>query len=73
MPSVYLVQNSGWMEPFFADPNSQFKPLLRSLIAASQTGRTDHRDFNQDGQVPGHRSPEVAVDGPYAPARCRMR
>ena len=67
VPSLYLVQNSGWMEPFFSDRGSQFKPLLRALIDASQTGRTIVAAFNQDGQVPGHRSPEVVFDGPYAP------
>ncbi len=68
VPSVYLVQNSGWMEPFFTDRASPFKPLLRALVDASQTGRTIVATFNQDGQVPGHRSPEVAFDGPYEAA-----
>ena len=67
VPSLYLVQNSGWMEPFFTDRTSPFKPLLRALVDASHTGRTIIASFNQDGQVPGHRSPEVAFDGPYAP------
>ena len=67
VPSLYLVQNSGWMEPFFTDRASPFKPLLRALVDASHTGRTIVASFNQDGQVPGHRSPEVAFDGPYAP------
>lgn len=69
IPSLYLVQNSGWMEPFFADRASPFKPLLRSLVDASQTGQTIVASFNQDGEVPGHRSPEVAYDGPYAAPR----
>ena len=67
VPSLYLVQNSGWMEPFFTDSRSPFKPLLRALVDASQTGQTIIATFNQDGQVPGHRSPEVAFDAPYAP------
>lgn len=29
---AFLVQNSGWMEPFYADPNSQFKPLVAAVI-----------------------------------------
>ncbi len=68
VPSLYLVQNSGWMEPFFTDRASPFKPLLRALIDASHTGRTIVASFNQDGQVPGHRSPEVSYDGPFAAA-----
>ena len=66
VPSVYLVQTSGWMEPFFTDRASPFKPLLQALVDASHTGPTIVAGFNQDGQVPGHRSPEVVYDGPFA-------
>jgi len=31
---VFLVQNSGWMEPFYNDPASQFKPLVTELVSA---------------------------------------
>ncbi|MFL6710927.1 MAG: hypothetical protein ACJ8HI_22225 [Massilia sp.] len=34
-PQVFLVQNSGWMEPFYTDPNSQYKPLIAALIGAA--------------------------------------
>jgi hypothetical protein len=34
IPQVFLVQNSGWMEPFYSDPQSQFKPLVTELLAA---------------------------------------
>lgn len=67
VPSLYLVQNSGWMEPFFVDRASPFKPLLAALVDASHTGRTIIADFSQDGQVPGRRSPQVDYDGPFAP------
>jgi len=30
--NIYLVQNSGWMEPFYVDVNSQFKPLVAAVI-----------------------------------------
>jgi hypothetical protein len=33
-PHVILVQNSGWMEPFYSDPKSQFKPLVGALAGA---------------------------------------
>jgi hypothetical protein len=33
-PQVFLVQNSGWMEPFYADPSSPFKPLVTELALA---------------------------------------
>lgn len=35
IPQVFLVQNSGWMEPFYSDPRSQFKPLVTALVAAA--------------------------------------
>ncbi|ALK98715.1 hypothetical protein AB595_02605 [Massilia sp. WF1] len=34
IPQVVLVQNSGWMEPFYSDPNSAFKPLVTELVAS---------------------------------------
>ncbi|MBE7211564.1 MAG: hypothetical protein INR65_11145, partial [Gluconacetobacter diazotrophicus] len=30
--SVYLIQDSGWMEPFYDDPRSPFRPLLDALV-----------------------------------------
>ena len=37
---AFLVQNSGWMEPFYADPNSQLKPLV-GAVAQAATQPTD--------------------------------
>ena len=38
-PHVFLVQNSGWMEPFYGDPQSQFKPLVTELaLSVAQPG-----------------------------------
>lgn len=34
IPHVFLVQNSGWMEPFYSDPKSPFKPLVGALAGA---------------------------------------
>ena len=34
IPQVVLVRNSGWMEPFYSDPNSAFKPLVTELVAS---------------------------------------
>jgi hypothetical protein len=70
VPSLYLVQNSGWMEPFFFDSKSEFKPLLSALISASRgDGEVILASFNQDGQLPGHHSPEVAYRGAYDQSR----
>ncbi|MBW8899433.1 MAG: hypothetical protein JF619_15270 [Massilia sp.] len=64
---VFLVQNSGWMDPFFSDPDSQYKPLVAELVAAV----TQPNDamvlaaFNQS--LPGAPSPKallsLRVDG----------
>ena len=58
---VFLVQNSGWMEPFFADPASQYKPLVAELIMA--VARPDDllvlASFNQT--QPGAPSPKALI------------
>jgi len=30
--NIFLVQNSGWMEPFYSDTGSRFKPLILEII-----------------------------------------
>jgi len=30
--TIFLVQNSGWMEPFYIDPSSRFKPVIKTAI-----------------------------------------
>ena len=30
--NIFLVQNSGWMEPFYVDPTSSFKPLVSEIV-----------------------------------------
>ena len=32
---AFLVQNSGWMEPFYTDPTSQFKQLVAAVASAT--------------------------------------
>ena len=68
--SVYLVQDSGWMEPFYTDPAAPFRPLLNALVAASHAdGEVVVAGFDQDGQVSGRRSPDVRYRGRFDPAR----
>lgn len=56
---VFLVQNSGWMEPFFTDPASPYKALITELAIAV----TQENDlmvlaaFNQS--LPGAPSPKA--------------
>lgn len=60
---AFLVQNSGWMEPFYADPGSQFKPLVSAVATTvSLPGdRLTVAAFNQSGQ--GNVSPELLYSG----------
>ena len=70
---VFLVQNSGWMEPFFTDPASQYKALVTELAIAA----TEAHDlmvlasFNQS--LPNAPSPKAldafTVDSQSARAR----
>ncbi|WP_229443040.1 hypothetical protein [Massilia psychrophila] len=58
---VFLVQNSGWMEPFYTDPASQYKPLVTELVmAATQPGDLMVlASFNQG--LPGAPSPKAML------------
>jgi hypothetical protein len=65
---VFLVQNSGWMEPFFTDPASQYKPLVTELVTAA-TSRGDQMvlaAFNQS--LPGAPSPRALLSQSVDPA-----
>ncbi|WP_368737939.1 hypothetical protein [Massilia sp. CCM 8734] len=58
---VFLIQNSGWMEPFYTDPASPFKPLVAEIIMAA-TGPGDPMvlaAFNQS--LPGAPSPRALL------------
>lgn len=61
VPQVVLVQNSGWMEPFYTDPQSQFKPLVAALAASvAQPGDAlVLAAFNQS--LPGAPSPRALL------------
>ncbi|MBQ5947692.1 hypothetical protein [Massilia sp. ST3] len=61
IPQVFLVQNSGWMEPFYSDPQSSFKPLVGAL-AGSVVQAGDAvvlAAFNQS--LPGAPSPRALL------------
>lgn len=47
--NVFLVQNSGWMEPFYEDSNSNFKPLVGAVInkVSGKGGEVVVASFNQ--------------------------
>jgi len=58
---VFLVQNSGWMEPFYTDPASQYKALVTEVVlAAIQPGDAlVLAAFNQS--LPGAPSPKALL------------
>lgn len=60
---AFLIQNSGWMEPFYTDPNSQFKALAQALIktVAEPGDEIIVAAFNQSfGE---NRSPQLVYQG----------
>jgi hypothetical protein len=61
IPQVVLVQNSGWMEPFYSDPHSAFKPLVTELVSnVAQPGDAlVLAAFNQS--LPGAPSPRALL------------
>ena len=58
---VFLVQNSGWMEPFYTDPQSRYKVLITELVmAVAQPGDPMVlASFNQ--ALPGAPSPKALL------------
>ena len=70
---LFLIQDSGWMEPFLSAEGSQFRPLVEALIAAAgtQADAIAIAAFDQDGQVPGRSSPRMLYAGPYRADRVR--
>lgn len=74
VPHVFLVQNSGWMEPFYSDPASPFKPLVGALAGAVvQPGDAlVLAAFNQS--LPGAPSPKALLSfkAGQEPVRARV-
>jgi hypothetical protein len=70
---VFLVQNSGWMEPFYVDPASQYKALVTELVMAA-TAPGDQMvlaAFNQSR--PGAPSPKALLALSVDPGATRPR
>ena len=63
MQHAFLVQNSGWMEPFYSDTSSQLKPLVGAVATTvARPGDTlTVAAFNQ--QSPGNASPQIIYQG----------
>lgn len=61
--NIILVQNSGWMEPFYTDPQSSFKPLVSEIVRRVRRPGEPVviASFNQ--AVGSNRSPLLAYRG----------
>lgn len=68
MQHAFLVQNSGWMEPFYSDPDSRLKPLVAAVAGtvAHPGDALTVAAFNQ--QSAGNESPKVIYSGTDATA-----
>lgn len=60
---AFLVQNSGWMEPFYQDQNSQLKPLVNAVIqtVSQPNDQVVVSVFNQSNALA--KSPQVIYQG----------
>ncbi|OAL76343.1 hypothetical protein [Acinetobacter terrae] len=60
---AFLVQNSGWMEPFYQDENSQFKPLINAVIqtVSQPNDKVVVSVFNQTNALTA--SPQIIYQG----------
>lgn len=63
---AFLVQNSGWMEPFYSDPQSQFKPLISAVAkaASEDDDKVFLLAFNQSNGA--NVSPQLVYEGQVA-------
>lgn len=60
---AFLLQNSGWMEPFYQDPKSQLKPLVNTVIQTVTTADDQivFSTFNQSNAL--QQSPQILFQG----------
>jgi hypothetical protein len=70
---VFLVQNSGWMEPFYTDPKSPYKALVTEVVQAAMApgDALVLAAFNQG--LPGAPSPRALLAQQGEPDRAKLR
>ncbi|WBS01953.1 hypothetical protein OU994_27450 [Pseudoduganella sp. SL102] len=70
---VFLVQNSGWMEPFYTDPASPYKALVTEVVQAAMApgDALVLAAFNQG--LPGAPSPRALLAQKGKPDRAKVR
>lgn len=67
VPQAILVQNSGWMEPFYTDRQSELKHLVQALAGTVTQDELTLAAFNQ--ATPGNVSPDWRYRGAPATAQ----
>jgi len=66
---VYLIQNSGWMEPFYLPDRAPFfTPVKYAIESTAGASPIVIASFNQGEQVPGEESPVRVFSGAYSPS-----
>lgn len=66
VPFVFLIQNSGWMEPFYADDRpAKFDRLVAGFIerVTPRGAPVVIASFNREGEIPGEHSPAILFRG----------
>lgn len=65
VPQAFLIQNSGWMEPFYLDSRSRIKPIVREVVKASaeKSPQIMVASFNQSLATNNHQSPRSEYIG----------
>jgi hypothetical protein len=74
VPFVFLVQNSGWMEPFYSDNRAtKFDAAISTFIerAAPRNASIIIASFNKNGEMAGRSSPFVVYRGAAEPGAIR--
>lgn len=67
MQQAFLVQNSGWMEPFYLDQKSQFKPLVAAVIEAAGSAGDQLFVLSFNQSTKNNPSPVLAFQGQPGP------
>lgn len=71
---VILIQNSGWMEPFYSDDRTEkFDRAVAAFVerAIPPASSVIIASFNKNGEIDGRPSPLVVYDGPASAENLR--
>jgi septum formation topological specificity factor MinE len=64
---AFLVQNSGWMEPFYTDEKSQFKDLIVAVAEAASDPSESVAVLSFNQTTPQNESPSLVYQGNAGP------